>query len=216
MTWERARSQEQKEQRIDEIVQATARLYERHTLEDITFASIAKEADFSRSNLYKYFNTKEEVFLELLRYDISRWRKETAELFGGTKYTVESFAAAWVDLLLKQDRMIRLLSILFTTLEKNASLESLIDFKRRMMEEIGHLTTLLEEVFPSIPEQGRTEFMFAQMAVAIGACPMMNMSEKQREAAIAVGSVADLDYYRTIFVHTVQSLLRGLLEAQAE
>jgi AcrR family transcriptional regulator len=59
MTWQRSRSREQKEQRIAEIVDATARLYQKHSFEDITFALIAKEADFTRSNLYKCFNTKE-------------------------------------------------------------------------------------------------------------------------------------------------------------
>jgi len=59
--WVRARSDEQIEQRINEIVDATARLYEENRFEDITFAMIAKEANFTRSNLYRYFQTKEEI-----------------------------------------------------------------------------------------------------------------------------------------------------------
>jgi hypothetical protein len=55
MTWERARTDEQKEVQVAEIVEATARLYENHSFEDINLPLIAKDAKFTCSNLYKYF-----------------------------------------------------------------------------------------------------------------------------------------------------------------
>ena len=61
MTWERARSEEQIEYRVNEILKATAKLYEEHRFEEITFVMIAKEAGFTRSNLYRYFKTKEDI-----------------------------------------------------------------------------------------------------------------------------------------------------------
>jgi len=39
----------------------------RLSFEEITFVLIAKEAQFTRSNLYKYFNSKEEIFLEFIK-----------------------------------------------------------------------------------------------------------------------------------------------------
>ena len=53
MTWKRARSEEQKRQRISEIVGATARLYKKYRFEEISFARIAKEAGFSPESLAK-------------------------------------------------------------------------------------------------------------------------------------------------------------------
>ena len=76
MEWQRARSEEQKQQRVSEIIDATARLYKKHSFEEITFASIAKELKFARSNLYKYFNSKEEIFFEFLKHDIIIWRQD--------------------------------------------------------------------------------------------------------------------------------------------
>ena len=76
MKWQRARSEEQKEHRISEIVDATARLYEKHSFEEISFTLIAKEAGFTRSNLYKYFSSKEEIFLTFLIQDTRIWRAE--------------------------------------------------------------------------------------------------------------------------------------------
>ena len=76
MGWERARTEAQKQQRVSEIIDATARLYKKHRFEEITFVAIAKEAKFTRSNLYKYFNTKEEIFFEFLKHDIILWRQD--------------------------------------------------------------------------------------------------------------------------------------------
>ena len=119
MTWARARSEEQKEQRIAEILGATARLYNECSFEEITLVRIAKEAKFTRSNLYKYFNSKEEIFLEFLRQDIVIWRKDVeAKLKPAKIRSVEEFAVAWVNLQVRHERLIKLLSILYNALEK--------------------------------------------------------------------------------------------------
>ena len=73
--WKRARTKKQKKSRKEEIIEATSYLYENHIFSDITFALIARKSNFTRSNLYKYFNNKEEIFLELLLADIIKWRK---------------------------------------------------------------------------------------------------------------------------------------------
>ena len=51
LNWQRARSGEQKQQRISEIVGTTAPLYRKHSLEAIGFFLIAREAGFTRSDL---------------------------------------------------------------------------------------------------------------------------------------------------------------------
>ena len=71
MTWKRARSDVQKAERVRELTDAAARLYEAEPIADSTIAEIAREAGWTRSNIYKYFATKEEVFLELLRLDVA-------------------------------------------------------------------------------------------------------------------------------------------------
>ena len=79
MTWERARSEEQKEQRFSEIMAATASLYEKHRFEESTFVLIAKQEKFTRANLYKYFHSKAEIFLEFIKHDIVLWRNDVTD-----------------------------------------------------------------------------------------------------------------------------------------
>ncbi len=66
---------------------------------------IAKEAGFTRSNLYRYFKTKEDIFLKLLAHDITVWRKDIAVTFIEDEETLSNFSTKWVELLLKHQRM---------------------------------------------------------------------------------------------------------------
>ena len=208
--WVRARSDEQIEQRIKEIVDATARLYEENRFEDITFAMIAKEADFTRSNLYRYFQTKEDIFLELMKQDIAVWRQDILENFTNSTPSLHEVAETSVDLILKHKRMVKLFTILFTLLEPNSSLEALTDFKRKITEEIGVVAQFLSTALPFPSVEAAAEFIYAQSSLAIGAYPMMELTPKQIEAMEATGMETSPDFYRERLVHAIELLLQGL------
>ena len=212
MDWIRARSDEQIEQRINEIVGATARLYEENRYEDITFAMIAKEADFTRSNLYRYFQTKEDIFLELMKHDIALWRADILENFVDGNLSLHKVAEASVELILKHRRMVKLFTILFTLLEPNASLEALTAFKQKINEEIGMVAQFLSTVLPFPSVETAAEFLTAQSSLAIGAYPMMDLTPKQIEAMDAIKMETSPEYYRERLVHAIELLLQGLTE----
>jgi len=210
--WVRARSDEQIEQRISEIVDATARLFEENRYEDITFAMIAKEANFTRSNLYRYFQAKEDIFLELLKSDIAVWRKDILENFTNENPSLREVAKISVELILKHKRMVKLLTILFTMLEPNASLEALTAFKQKITEEIGMVAQFLSTKLPFPSVEAAGDFLTTQSYLAMGAYPMMNLTSKQKDAMQAIGMETSPEYYRQKLVHTSELLLQGLIE----
>jgi len=212
LDWVRARSDEQIEQRISEIVDATARLYESHRFEDITFAMIAKEADFTRSNLYRYFQTKEDIFLELMKHDITVWRKDILDNFADGNPSLHEVAEICVDLILKHKRLVKLFTILFTLLEPNSSLEALIAFKQKINEEIGMVAQFLSTVLPFPSIEAAAEFLTTQSSLVIGSYPMMDLTLKQIEAMQTIGMETNLEYYRGRLVHAIELLLQGLTE----
>ena len=61
----RARSDEHKEERMTQIKEATAELFENAPYVEITLTTIAEKLGWSRANLYKYVTTKEEIILEI-------------------------------------------------------------------------------------------------------------------------------------------------------
>ena len=211
MTWERARSEDQIEHRIKEIVDATARLYENTRYEDITFSMIAKEASFTRSNLYRYFKTKEEIFLALLAHDIANWQEEILASFPKTQISVFDFAEQWVGLLLKQHRLIEIYTILYTMLEPNASLEALVTFKKNMMITLSVVIDKLTVILPLSAEAAR-EFLVTFIAIAIGIYPSMNPTSKQLQAMEIVKMNITPEFHKAAFIHSIESILNGLIQ----
>lgn len=217
MNWVRARSDDQIEQRLSEIIDATARLYEKNRFEDISFATIAKEANFTRSNLYRYFETKEEIFLELIKYDITNWRKDILETFAAYQFTsAQAFAKTWVDLSMKHQRMTKLFTILYTLLEEKSSLEALTAFKKKVMEELGMVAEFLSKALPFPSIEAATNFLLVQLSLSIGAYPMIDLTEKQRIAMNNVGMVSDPQYFKDIFISAITYMLEGLIKKQTD
>jgi AcrR family transcriptional regulator len=212
MGWERARNEAQKEQRISEIIDATARLYKKHRFEEITFVSIAKEANFTRSNLYKYFNSKEEIFLEFLKHDIVLWRQDLVAIFQkGKRCSVEAFAAVWLMVQGRHARMLSLISILYDFLEKNSSIESLIDFKTMAKDEFRILSELLCGLFPTLSRQNAVKFLNMQLAASIGLYTMTNLSATQQKVLEQPEFEHFKVDYHIYFKEAVEYLLQGLL-----
>lgn len=58
--FKRARSAEQKQERMREIKRAAADLFATRPYHEITLTTIAEQLSWSRANLYKYVTTKEE------------------------------------------------------------------------------------------------------------------------------------------------------------
>ena len=62
--YQRARSPQQKAERMTAIMDAAESLFRDLPYHEINMGMIAKELGWSRSNLYKYAATQEEVFLK--------------------------------------------------------------------------------------------------------------------------------------------------------
>ena len=61
----RAKSQENKNIRIQQIMDTTDKLFYEKTYHEITLTMIAKEMNLARGGLYKYVTSKEEIFAVL-------------------------------------------------------------------------------------------------------------------------------------------------------
>ena len=59
--------------RKEEIVNACAALYETMGFKDITIRDIGAKTSFTRTSIYNYFQTKEEIFLALLQREHEAW-----------------------------------------------------------------------------------------------------------------------------------------------
>ena len=207
----RARSDEQKELRYAEIRAAAIRLYAEMGYEEITLAAIAREAGFTRSNLYKYYSSKDEIFLEILMTDIVAWREDLQCRLKGKPCSIGEFATRFAQSYLNHARLLDSLTILFVFIEKNASVENLTGFKAGLKNEMANLVGLTCMALPAMSVQQAEEFLIMQISTANGLYPMTNLTEKQQQAVLAAGLDNPHGSFEHRFRNIIEAYLRGVL-----
>ncbi len=213
MEFERARTKEQKDIRVMEILKAAMKQYGEMPYDKITLASISGELNFSRVNLYKYFNTKEEIFLKIIELDIYKMSDRLNLIFKGQpSKNLKSFAVKWSNALFSQGRVLELLSRLYTGLEKNASAEKLAEFKSCYFSMENEFAAILKEQMPYLKSAQINNFIAAHNTFIMGLYPMCKFTETQKKAAEIAGRKASpADFISTLsdFIITYISGLRA-------
>src|SRR5258707_1578954 len=81
LRFERARQPEQIEQRLEQILEAAMVLFWEKGLENVTLTDIGNKAGTVKSNLYRYFESREHIYLGTLQKVAPDWEKKVrAEL----------------------------------------------------------------------------------------------------------------------------------------
>ena len=126
----RARSPEQKQERMATIMAAADKLFAQEPYHQITMGAIARKLGWSRSNLYKYAATQEEIFLELHSTKNRAWLEDLAEALAGAPLPVDEFARIWAETAERHASFLHYQEILISIIESNVTIERLTDFKR--------------------------------------------------------------------------------------
>ena len=66
--------------RKEEIISACRKLYETMSFKDITLKEIGKQTSFTRTSIYNYFETKEEIFLALFAQEYELFAEDLDRL----------------------------------------------------------------------------------------------------------------------------------------
>ncbi|MBT3361939.1 MAG: TetR/AcrR family transcriptional regulator [Rhodospirillales bacterium] len=212
MNWERARTPDQQEQRRQEILEAAATLFRELTYEDVSLNAIAREAGFTKSNIYRYFASREEIFLALFLVDFSEWANEFIEILNtlpaGTP--AADLAEVWVEILMKHERMLDLTPLLGVALERNVSESTLFHFKFSSHQMMSHIVEGLLMPLPMMnADQGRALLMRVHGLVA-GLWPF----SKPNEIMEAVLQRPELDSshfsFEDTLLGTIEILVRDI------
>ena len=183
MTFKRARSDQHVQERLEEIISAASKIYDSVGYDGLSFSEISKLTKFTRPTIYKYFNTKEEILLKILLSDMESWVTTLLNSFQLNKiYSIDEIAEIWVNAIIQNERLLNLYSILFTSIEKNVSLESLVEFKKGMLKLQAPLIELLKQLFPKTKNQDISAFIINQLAFSLGLYPMSQLCELQMQA----------------------------------
>ena len=176
-------SEELTNARKEEIIDACASLYETKSFRDITIRDIGEKTSFTRTSIYNYYHSKEEIFLALLRRELVGWTEDLngiSRQYG--KLSAEEFADKLARSLEKRGCMLKLMSMNIYDMEVNSRLENLADFKKSYANALQAVTCCLERFFPSMTADNIQEFLYALFPFLFGVYPYTSHTEKQIQA----------------------------------
>lgn len=176
-------SEELTNARREEILNACIKLYETMSFKDISIKEIAKETSFTRTSIYNYFSTKEEIFLAILQKEYEYWVADLDDLIEKNEVlTGDQLADALAHSLEKRELLLKIMSMNHFDMEENSSIECLIEFKRAYGISIKAVTNCLKKFCPQMSETDRQDFIYSFFPFVYGIYPYAVVTEKQREA----------------------------------
>ena len=169
--------------RKEEIIEACARLYETMSFKEITIKEIGAATSFTRTSIYNYFETKEEIFLALLQMEYERWVDAmNAVMSDRASMTRDELARTLARTLTDRPRLLRLLSMNHFDMEANSRPEKLNEFKVAYGASLETVTRMVEKYIPEMDESERQQFLYAFFPFIYGIFPYTSVTEKQKAA----------------------------------
>lgn len=173
-SFQRAREPEQKEQRRRALLDAAAALLADGDLEAVTLSAIARAVGLAKSNVYRYFESREEILLELLVDDEVAWVGELeqalAPLAGSDD--ADQVAAVVAATIARRPLTCELISVVAAVLERNLSATSVAGFKARVLEVSRRIRNALHAALPSLPHAHAEALLRYLHALVAGLWPM--------------------------------------------
>ena len=181
-------SEELTNARKDEIIDACASLYEEHSFRDITIRDIGERTSFTRTSIYNYFQTKEEIFLALLEREYVIWEGDIrSSLLCGERLDSAAFADRLAHTLEKRGCMLKLLTMNLYDMEGASRLDNLVSFKRIYHKTLITLSDSLRANFEGMDDSKVQGFLYAFFPFLFGVYPYTSATDKQKEAMELVG-----------------------------
>ncbi|SAL80902.1 hypothetical protein AWB74_05816 [Caballeronia arvi] len=214
-TYFRARSPAQKEERRRHLLDtAKLLLVEIPDVHDLGINELARGAQMTKSNVYRYFESGEAVLLTVLVEELVIWRTELcAALSRETRCrgSIQHIARAFSSTVAARPLLCRLTSVFPSILERNVSAERMVGFKHGLLSVRKETARDFHSCMPSISAYSFEKFIHQALPLIIGLWPLSNPGNAAAEV-IARPDLADLRYD---FHHDLEDglliLLRGRL-----
>jgi AcrR family transcriptional regulator len=214
-TFKRARSEEQRTERRRLILATAEAMLTEMPAAQVTLNELSRRVGLAKSNVLRYFESREAVLLELLDIASVEWLGQlggafTAAVDPSAPPTVrgDQIAAVLVTALTERPLLCDLVSTQASVLEHNVSAQIAAQYKRAT---IGHLTVLvglLGDHIPELNEQDAARFAAATVMVT-GA--IWSYSRPSAAMLAAYEAEPDLETLRINFASTLRETLEVLL-----
>lgn len=213
--FQRARSDEQRAERRRAILDTAAAMLAEMPVAQVSLNELSRRVGLAKSNVLRYFESREAVLLELLDVAWREWLEQLGEELaaapggaGAGGGAGDRLAAVLTASLADRPVLCDLISAQAAVLERNVSPQVATDFKRGAISNVGALAGLVRGQVPELGERDAGRFAAAAVMTA-GAV----WTHAQPTAAMLAAYEADpsLAALRIDFADALRQLLEVLL-----
>lgn len=179
----RACNPDQAALRRSEIIECVSKMYDETDYQIITMKTISERISIARSSLYFYYQSKEEIMLDVLKNDYVSFVESLADAIESKS----DLAKKLTDIFLSNLRLLEILSVHLVDIETHVSLDKLIEFKSALMPHLNHLKGAIESSSPNVPASKRNTFFNSLIMLTHSLYPMVKPNQKQAQAMEKVG-----------------------------
>lgn len=184
--FQRARSEEQRVARRTAILRAARDLLEGVPVSGISLRELSRKVDLSKTNVVRYFETREAVFFTLLNQELEEWlvdlRDELANEFSSRAAKPIELAHVLASAIGKRPIVCKLWSALGGELETNISPDAVRAFKLEHTERQDELGHIIAESLPELGLKNARELVSMIVILVAGLWPFANPSASVIEA----------------------------------
>ena len=174
---------EQTNARKEEIINACEELYKTMSFKEITIKEIGNVTSFTRTSIYNYFQTKEEIFLALLKREHELWIASLRQTMAEHKaMTTDEFADMLARSLVDRAQLLKIMSMNHYDMETESRPEQLMEFKVSYGKSIHTVMACLHQYFPDMEIADKQNFIYTFFPFMFGIYPYTFVTEKQRIA----------------------------------
>lgn len=148
------RRKRERENRKNVILKAARKLFLEKGFKTVTVESIARKAELSKGSIYLYYNSKEEIYTQILLSDIDKFHNHIADLLQNPSNASEALvrlADIYVDFFLNERELFR---ILMTFMLHTTDMNLPQDLNKQIIKTTNRTIGIIEEIFNYGIERG--------------------------------------------------------------
>ncbi|MEU6011875.1 TetR/AcrR family transcriptional regulator [Streptomyces sp. NPDC047453] len=211
--FQRARSEEQREIRRQAVLDTTASMLEEMPVGDISLNELSRRVGLAKSNVLRYFESREAILLELLDRAWQQWTADLPALLdAGIDATApmsrrgDQFAAAVTASLAERRVLCDLLSSQTGVLEHNVSPQVAARYKRAAVANVAEVATLARRHLPELGDSAPQ--LTVAVIMAIGA--VWTHARPSKAMLAAYEADPSLAVFKMDFATALQEMLATL------
>jgi AcrR family transcriptional regulator len=158
-TFQRARTDEQRALRSQAILDTAAAMLQEMPVADISLNELSRRVGLAKSNVLRYFDSREAVLLELLASSFREWLAHLAGELptavrrrAGFERRAEQLATAITESLVERPVLCDLMSAQAAVLEHNVSVEAVTRYKLAAMADAEVFAGLVRDALPELSQ----------------------------------------------------------------